>query len=215
MTRVVLDIEGTCSPLSAVRDQLFSYARAHYLTWVSDSSGTSDQAIEFARAEAVAQGMAAGTAAELAAVLTDWTQARRMIGEKTAVLDQMRQRPTQPVQPPHHQRVPRPQLIEQHRQLRAVGPSTAGGVRPDPPTPRGPQRVLLQRRGLLRGGHPRIAQKFAHDQALLHNPPTSLPVTHRFRTVLLQHPAGTATCTSVSAAGVLLKRFYERKRCAL
>jgi len=74
MTRVVLDIEGTCSPLSAVRDQLFSYARAHYLTWVSDSSGTSDQAIEFARAEAVAQGMAAGTAAELAAVLTDWTE---------------------------------------------------------------------------------------------------------------------------------------------
>jgi len=33
---------------------------------------------------------------------------------------------------------------------------------------------------------------------------TSLPVTHRFRTVLLQHPARPATCTSVSAAGVLL-----------
>jgi len=119
-------------------------------------------------------------------------------------LDQVRQRPTQPVQPPHHQRVPRPQLIEQRHPLRAVGSSSAGGVRPDPLTSRGPQRVLLQRRGLLSGGHPRIAQKLAHDHALLHNPPTSHPVTHRFRTVLLQHPAGTATCTSVSAAGVLL-----------
>ena len=50
-------------------------------------------------------------------------------------LDQVRQRPTQPVQPPHHQRVPRPQLIEHRRQLRTVGPGTAGGVRPDPGTP--------------------------------------------------------------------------------
>ncbi len=61
----------------------------------------------------------------------------------------------QPVQPPHHQRVPHPQLIEP-RQLRTVRPGTAGGTRPNPGTPRGPQRVLLQRRGLLSGGHPRI-----------------------------------------------------------
>jgi len=85
-----------------------------------------------------------------------------------------------------------------------VGPSSAGGVRPDPLTSRGRQRVLLQHGGLLRGGHFRMLRNSLMTNALLHNPPTSLPVTHRFRTVLLQHPAGTATCTSVAAAGVLL-----------
>jgi len=116
----------------------------------------------------------------------------------------MRQRPTQPVQPPHHQRVPRPQVIEHRRQLRAVGPSSAGGVRPNPGTPRGPQRVLLQHRGLLRGGPPSRSPKLAHDHALLHNPPTSRSVTHRFRTVLLQHSAAPLTCRPLLAATVLL-----------
>ncbi len=119
-------------------------------------------------------------------------------------LDQMWQRPTQPVQAPHHQRVPRPQVIKHRRQLRTVSPATAGGVRPNPGTPRGPQRVLLQHGGLLRGGHPRITQKLAHAHTLLHNPPTSHPVKHRFRTVLLQHPAVALTCRPILAAAVLL-----------
>jgi len=96
-------------------------------------------------------------------------------------------------------------VIEQRGQLRAVGPGTAGGVRPNSLAPCGPQRVLLQRRGLRRGGHPRIAQKLPHDHALLHNPPTSLPVTHRFRTVLLQHSATPLTCRPLLAATVLLE----------
>ena len=66
-------------------------------------------------------------------------------------------------------RTDRPQLAAVFDQLRAVGSRSAGGVRPNPSTSRGPQRVLLQRSGLLRGGHPRIAQKFAHDHALSHN----------------------------------------------
>jgi len=91
-------------------------------------------------------------------------------------LDQMRQRPTQPVQPPHHQRLPRPQLTSRR-------PSA---------------RPLATRRSAPRG-HPRVTQKFAHDHALLHNPPTSVPMTHRFRTVLLQHPAVPLTCRPLFA----------------
>jgi len=52
--------------------------------------------------------------------------------------------------------------------------------------------------------HPRVAQKLAHDHALLHNPPTSRSVTHRFRTVLLQHSAAPLTCRPLLAATVLL-----------
>jgi uncharacterized protein YciI len=102
---------------------------------------------------------------------------------------EMRQRPTEAVQPPHHQRVARLQRLQHQPQLRTIGPRTTRDVGPYLPTPRSAQSVVLQRDVLPSGRDPRIAQKCAHKPGLSHNSPTRRFVTHQFRTRVMRHPS--------------------------
>ena len=76
-------------------------------------------------------------------------------------LDQVRRRAAEPVEPPHHERVARAQLLEYRRQLRPLGQRARGLIREDPLDPRRLQRVVLQRRILLEGRDPRVAEPVA------------------------------------------------------
>ncbi len=108
-------------------------------------------------------------------------------------LDQVGQRPTQPVQAPHREGVPRAQCGHHLRELR---PGPRRGVGPRPPAPRGAQRVVLQRRVLHRGRHPRVPQQLPHEQRQCHNPPKPPTLTRTFRSRVPQQQASPSTCGS-------------------
>jgi enolase-phosphatase E1 len=77
MTRrraVVLDIEGTTSPLDSVRTELFGYARAAYATWLPAQAATADVSAALTRICAEAGLDRATTAVPvLVRLLSDWT----------------------------------------------------------------------------------------------------------------------------------------------
>jgi hypothetical protein len=77
-------------------------------------------------------------------------------------VDQVPQRPAEAVQPPHHQGVPRPQLLEDLIELRAPVQRPGRVVGPHPPTTRGGELVDLQVRVLLARRDPRVAQQVWH-----------------------------------------------------
>jgi len=66
--------------------------------------------------------------------------------------------------------VPRAQCGHHLYELRTLGPGPRRGVGPRPPAARGAQRVVLQRRVLHRGRHPRVPQQLPHEQRQCHNP---------------------------------------------
>jgi enolase-phosphatase E1 len=67
---IVLDIEGTTSPASSVRDGLFGHAREHFGRWlVEDRDGTADSVIAGTRQLA---GRPDADATEVAEILRSW-----------------------------------------------------------------------------------------------------------------------------------------------
>lgn len=76
-------------------------------------------------------------------------------------LQEVAQRPPQPVQPPDHHRVPGPDLLEEVVEGRSGLQLPAGLVHEDPLTAGGHQRIVLEGRILLVGRHPGIAQPIA------------------------------------------------------
>ena len=76
------------------------------------------------------------------------------------------QRPAQPVQPPHHQRVPGPQLLQASVQLRAPVQRPGGSIGEHPPAPSPGQRVALQAGVLLRCRNPGIPQQLSHTRTV-------------------------------------------------
>jgi enolase-phosphatase E1 len=70
ITGIVLDIEGTTSPTSSVRDQLYGYTRQHLPQWLVDNqSGTAVSVIDDTRALA---GRPHADAGEVAEILAGW-----------------------------------------------------------------------------------------------------------------------------------------------
>ncbi|MCK2241042.1 MULTISPECIES: acireductone synthase [unclassified Crossiella] len=68
---VVLDIEGTTSPLAAVHDQLFPYARARVADWLAGHRDT-PEAIEVVEGVRAELGRPQATEAEVVATLVGW-----------------------------------------------------------------------------------------------------------------------------------------------
>lgn len=67
---VVLDIEGTTSPTSSVREELYGYTRTRLPGWLAENpDGAADSIIEATRAQAERPD---ADAAEVAAILIDW-----------------------------------------------------------------------------------------------------------------------------------------------
>jgi enolase-phosphatase E1 len=67
---VVLDIEGTTSPTSSVREKLYDYTRRHLGRWLADNAGgAADPVIAETRSLA---GQPGATAAEVAEILCGW-----------------------------------------------------------------------------------------------------------------------------------------------
>ena len=67
---IVIDIEGTTSPTSSVRDGLYGHTRQHLLHWLTDSlSGAADSVITRTRELA---GRPDADAAEIAEILRGW-----------------------------------------------------------------------------------------------------------------------------------------------
>ena len=71
----------------------------------------------------------------------------------------MGERPSEAIELPDHQGVPRSHKVEGLIKPWAIGPSPAGGVREDPFTAGLLQRILLQRDGLIQGRNASIANK--------------------------------------------------------
>jgi len=88
-------------------------------------------------------------------------------------LDQVPQRPAQPVQPPHHQGVPRPQLPQHRLQLRPPVQHPRRMIGPDLPAAGSGQLVDLQVRVLLGRRDPRVAQRVRHAQPVPQTPFTT------------------------------------------
>jgi hypothetical protein len=84
------------------------------------------------------------------------------VGEIGDDIDQVPQRATQPVQPPHHQRVARPQRLQPPIQLRPPLSYTADVIGERPPAAGRAQRIALEVRVLLQRGYPGIAQQRSH-----------------------------------------------------
>lgn len=67
---IVLDIEGTTSPTSAVREDLYGYTRTRLPRWLVENEGSAaDSIIEATRAQA---GCPDADAGEVASILIDW-----------------------------------------------------------------------------------------------------------------------------------------------
>jgi enolase-phosphatase E1 len=67
---IVVDIEGTTSPTSSVRDGLYGYTRQHLLQWLTDNaSGAADSVITGTRE---LTGRPTADAAEVAEILCTW-----------------------------------------------------------------------------------------------------------------------------------------------
>lgn len=81
------------------------------------------------------------------------------LGEHRDRVDQMAQRSTQAIQPPHDQRVALAKVLKQPRQLGPLVQRAARGIAEDPPTARGAQRVVLQAELLLARRDPRVPEQ--------------------------------------------------------
>jgi len=79
-------------------------------------------------------------------------------------VDEMTKRASQPVELPDDQGVTRPQLVKHLGKLQAVVEGAAGGVNKDPITGSRFQRVELQVRVLVGGGHACITKQVRHQR---------------------------------------------------
>jgi hypothetical protein len=84
------------------------------------------------------------------------------VGQGADGVDQVAQRPAQPVQLPHHQGVARAQLVEDLVQRRSGGQGAAGGVEEDPVAAGRLQRVDLQVGVLVAGRDAGLAEEVGH-----------------------------------------------------
>src|SRR6266568_5474298 len=85
-------------------------------------------------------------------------------GQRVDGLHQMPKRPAQPVQPPHHQRVPGPQIPHAQRELRPLGQLPRRGVGEDLLAARRVQRVGLPVQVLGCAGDPGVADTLAGER---------------------------------------------------
>jgi len=72
---------------------------------------------------------------------------------------EVRDRAAEPVDPPHSEGVPGPEEVQAGDQLRPGGGGSGGVVGEDSDRASSGERVVLQRRVLLEGGHPRVADR--------------------------------------------------------
>jgi hypothetical protein len=92
-------------------------------------------------------------------------------------VNEMAERPSEPVQAPHHQGVPGQEPVEDQCQLRAIVPGAGCDVGPDPNASACAQRVVLQRGILLGGGDSRIPQQMTHTRTVAKSPDSPCSAT--------------------------------------
>jgi hypothetical protein len=92
------------------------------------------------------------------------------LGQHRDRVDQMTQRATEAIQPPHDQRVAFAQVVKQPRELGPLVQRATRGVAEDPQTASGGQRVVLQAELLLARRDPCVAQQRPHGANRLTTP---------------------------------------------
>jgi len=84
------------------------------------------------------------------------------LGQARDGVDQVPQRPAQPVQLPHHQGVARAQLVQELLEGGPVGAGAAGGLGEHPVAAGAPEGVDLEVRLLVGGGDAGVAEQVTH-----------------------------------------------------
>src|SRR4051812_36312042 len=100
----------------------------------------------------------------------------------------MPQRTTQTVQPPDHQCVSWPQLVEELGEMRSLVEASGGGVEEDPVTAGRLESVPLNIEALFQRRDATVAKKVPHNPENVSEPPEVMVVRRCFRTRVLVAP---------------------------